>query len=45
MGDLIRKISADIGAGNEGDILDMQCSNHMDEKAPHLWHSHTMQST
>jgi hypothetical protein len=45
MADLIRKISADIGSGNEGDILDMQCSNHMDESAPHLWHSHAMQST
>lgn len=34
---MIEKISADIAAGNEGDILDMQAKMSMDSRAPHLW--------
>jgi hypothetical protein len=45
VGDLMEKISSDIAGGNEGDILDMQCTMHMDESMPHLRQSHTMQST
>ena len=46
VGELMQQISADIAAGNDGDILDMQCTMHMDESMPHLSRqSHTMQST
>lgn len=34
---MIEKISADIAAGNEGDMLDMQAKMSMDTRAPHLW--------
>jgi hypothetical protein len=36
---MIEKISADIAAGNEGDMLDMQAKMSMDNHAPHLWQS------
>jgi hypothetical protein len=36
---LMRKISEDIGSGNEGDPVDMQIKNEFDPLAPHLyWH-------
>lgn len=34
---MIERISADIAAGNEGDMLDMQAKMSMDNRAPHLW--------
>ena len=42
---LMEQISEDIAAGNEGDILDMQCKMLMEHDLPHLWESHESVST